>query len=69
MTNWCGTSHPPEKRTGPYFFSFSYCKPLLALPFQVYGPEASMTGICKLAIDYISQFDANSSDTKRQKRK
>lgn len=25
---------------------------------QVYGPESSMTGICKLAIDYVQQFDA-----------
>lgn len=24
---------------------------------QVYGPEASMTGICKQAIDYISARD------------
>lgn len=26
---------------------------------QVYGPEASMTGICQHAIDYISSFDSN----------
>jgi ATP citrate (pro-S)-lyase len=26
---------------------------------EVYGPEASMTGICQKAIDYIKQWDAN----------
>eukprot|EP00252_Welwitschia_mirabilis_P013184 TRINITY_DN29103_c0_g1_i1.p1 TRINITY_DN29103_c0_g1~~TRINITY_DN29103_c0_g1_i1.p1 ORF type:complete len:424 (+),score=116.37 TRINITY_DN29103_c0_g1_i1:461-1732(+) len=26
----------------------------IGVPFQVFGPEASMTGICKEAIDYIS---------------
>jgi ATP citrate (pro-S)-lyase len=27
------------------------------VPIEVYGPEASMTGICKQAIDYISAKD------------
>lgn len=35
--------------------------PLLFLPPQcvpqVYGPESSMTGICKEAIDYVKSFD------------
>jgi ATP citrate (pro-S)-lyase len=26
----------------------------IGVPIEVYGPEASMTGICKQAIDYIS---------------
>eukprot|EP01018_Ginkgo_biloba_P011366 Gb_25477 [translate_table: standard] len=26
----------------------------IGVPFEVYGPEASMTGICKQAIDYIT---------------
>ena len=26
----------------------------IGIPFEVYGPEATMTGICKQAIDYIS---------------
>ncbi|KAL4438042.1 hypothetical protein ABPG77_004263 [Micractinium sp. CCAP 211/92] len=31
----------------------------LGVPIEVYGPEASMTGICQHAIDYISSFDTN----------
>lgn len=31
----------------------------LGVPIEVYGPEASMTGICQHAIDYISSFDKN----------
>ena len=26
---------------------------------QVYGPEASMTGICEKAIQFVKSFDAN----------
>jgi ATP citrate (pro-S)-lyase len=29
----------------------------LGIPIQVFGPEASMTGICKLAIEHVKQFD------------
>jgi ATP citrate (pro-S)-lyase len=29
----------------------------LGIAIQVFGPEASMTGICKLAIEYVKQFD------------
>eukprot|EP01025_Chloroclados_australasicus_P012966 TRINITY_DN16198_c2_g1_i1.p2 TRINITY_DN16198_c2_g1~~TRINITY_DN16198_c2_g1_i1.p2 ORF type:complete len:449 (-),score=77.29 TRINITY_DN16198_c2_g1_i1:310-1581(-) len=29
----------------------------IQIPFEVFGPEASMTGICKKAIDYIQSFD------------
>lgn len=31
----------------------------LELPIEVFGPEASMTGICKLAIDYVKNDEAN----------
>ena len=27
------------------------------LPIAVYGPDSSMTGICKEAIDYVKGFD------------
>jgi ATP citrate (pro-S)-lyase len=30
----------------------------IAVPIEVYGPEASMTGICKKAIDFIKDADA-----------
>jgi ATP citrate (pro-S)-lyase len=29
----------------------------LDLPIEVFGPEASMTGICKLAIEYVKSYD------------
>ena len=29
----------------------------LKLPIEVYGPETSMTLICKQAIDYVKSFD------------
>jgi hypothetical protein len=29
----------------------------LGVPVEVYGPEASMTGICKKAIDFVRSFD------------
>lgn len=29
----------------------------LSLPVEVYGPEVSMTSICKLAIDYVKSWD------------
>ena len=29
----------------------------LGIPVEVYGPEASMTSICKLAIDYVTSWD------------
>lgn len=29
----------------------------IGVHIEVYGPEASMTGICKLAIDYVKSFD------------
>lgn len=31
----------------------------IGVPIEVFGPEASMTGICKLAIDYVKQFDSS----------
>jgi ATP citrate (pro-S)-lyase len=31
----------------------------LGLDVEVFGPEASMTGICSLAIDYVTSFDSN----------
>lgn len=31
----------------------------IGVQVDVYGPEASMTGICQLAIDHIKQFDAD----------
>lgn len=30
----------------------------LGIPVEVYGPESSMTGICKLAIDYVKGLDS-----------
>jgi hypothetical protein len=33
---------------------FGCCLTIGGVLKQVYGPEASMTGICKSAIDYIS---------------
>uniref|UniRef100_A0A061S2C8 ATP citrate synthase n=1 Tax=Tetraselmis sp. GSL018 TaxID=582737 RepID=A0A061S2C8_9CHLO len=29
----------------------------IGLPVEVFGPEATMTGICRLAIDYVRSFD------------
>lgn len=29
----------------------------IGVPIEVYGPEASMTGICKMAIEYVKSFD------------
>lgn len=29
----------------------------LDIPIDVYAPDSSMTGICKLAIDYVRSFD------------
>ena len=46
----------------PLAHTHSLARPLahsLTHTLQVYGPEASMTGICKLAIEYVKQFDAN----------
>lgn len=31
----------------------------LGIPIEVFGPEASMTGICKLGIEYVKTFDTN----------
>ena len=31
----------------------------IGVEIEVYGPEASMTGICQKAIDYIRQYDAD----------
>jgi ATP citrate (pro-S)-lyase len=31
----------------------------LQIPIEVFGPEASMTGICKLGIEYVKSFDTN----------
>lgn len=31
----------------------------IGVQIEVFGPEASMTGICQLAIDYVAQFDKN----------
>ena len=33
----------------------------LGIFIDVYGPESSMTGICKLAIDHVRAFDAQNS--------
>lgn len=33
----------------------------IGVPIEVFGPEASMTGICQLAIDYVKHFDQNGS--------
>ena len=29
----------------------------LGIPIEVYAPDSSMTGICRLAIDYVKSFD------------
>lgn len=29
----------------------------VGIPIEVYGPESSMTGICKRAIEYVKSFD------------
>ena len=29
----------------------------MGIPIEVYEPDTSMTGICKLAIDYVKTFD------------
>jgi ATP citrate (pro-S)-lyase len=31
----------------------------IGVAIEVYGPEASMTGICQKAIEYVKQFDTN----------
>eukprot|EP00951_Prasinocladus_malaysianus_P041822 scaffold498569_cov23-Prasinocladus_malaysianus.AAC.3 len=34
----------------------------VGLPVEVYGPEASMTSICGMAIQYVKSFDQTDSD-------
>lgn len=33
----------------------------LGIPVEVYGPDVSMTGICKKAIDYVNSSDAGAA--------
>lgn len=35
----------------------------LGIPIEVYGPEASMTGICEKAIQFVKSFDTNGGMT------
>mmetsp|Transcript_9182 Transcript_9182/g.23162 ORF Transcript_9182/g.23162 Transcript_9182/m.23162 type:complete len:445 (-) Transcript_9182:276-1610(-) len=39
----------------------------LGLDVEVYGPETSMTHICKLAIDYVTSFDADPTRSRAPK--